>query len=109
MTSAGEPGEWKRSISTLRLKLIADGESSPHPLPTGSRTCSRTSRSGPRTTPHHDAQDIWDALEHMAEYKVPEKVQRALLGENARKLYGIEPVVKVTERVPDYSPAILPW
>ena len=59
--------------------------------------------------PHHDAEDVWDALEHMAEHKVPEKVQRALLGENARKLYGIEPVVKVTERVADYSPAILPW
>lgn len=45
----------------------------------------------------------------MAVLKVPEKAQRALLGENARKLYGIEPVLKVKERIADYSPAILPW
>jgi len=59
--------------------------------------------------PHHDAEDAWDALEHMAELKVPDHVQRALLGENARKLYGIEPVLRVTERIGDYQPAILPW
>ncbi len=45
------------------------------------------------------AEDVWDALEHMTELKVPEKAQCALLGENARKLYGIDPVLKVTERI----------
>ncbi len=58
--------------------------------------------------PHHDAEDAWDALSHMAELKVPEAAQRALLGENARRLYGIEPVLKVTERIAEYRPAILP-
>lgn len=59
--------------------------------------------------PHHDAEDAWDALNHMAELKVPEAAQRALLGENARRLYGIEPVLKVIDRIADYRPAILAW
>jgi len=59
--------------------------------------------------PHHDAEDVWDALEHMAEHKVPEAAQKKLLGENARRLYGIDPVLRVTERIADYEPAILPW
>jgi predicted TIM-barrel fold metal-dependent hydrolase len=59
--------------------------------------------------PHHDAEDAWDALEHMAARKVPEAAQRAMLGDNARRLYGIEPVMKVTERIEEYQPAILPW
>jgi len=32
-----------------------------------------------------------------------------LLGENARRLYGIDPVLVVTERAKDHRPAILPW
>jgi predicted TIM-barrel fold metal-dependent hydrolase len=59
--------------------------------------------------PHHDAEDAWDGLYHMAEFKVPEAAQRKLLGENARKLYGIEPLMKVSERIESYAPAILPW
>jgi len=59
--------------------------------------------------PHHDAEDAWDGLHHMAKHEVPPAVQRKLLGENARRLYGIEPVMKVTERVEPYEPAILAW
>ncbi len=59
--------------------------------------------------PHHDAEDAWDGLYHMAEFNVPPDVQKKFLGENARKLYGIEPLMKITERIENYQPAILPW
>src|SRR5207302_4956448 len=59
--------------------------------------------------PHHDAEDAWDALHHMTEFDVPAKAQQKLLGENARRLYGIEPVTTVEERIEKYEPAILPW
>jgi predicted TIM-barrel fold metal-dependent hydrolase len=59
--------------------------------------------------PHHDAEDAWDGLHHMAEYDVPEKVQKKMLGENARKLYGIEPLMKIENRIEKYEPAILEW
>lgn len=59
--------------------------------------------------PHHDAEDAWDGLHHMKEYDVPEAVQRKLLGENARRLYGIEPLMKVESRIEKYEPAILQW
>ena len=59
--------------------------------------------------PHHDAEDAWEALDHMKKYEVPEPVQRDMLGENARRLYGIEPLLKITERIEKYEPAILPW
>jgi predicted TIM-barrel fold metal-dependent hydrolase len=59
--------------------------------------------------PHHDAEDTWEALDHMAEHGVPEAAQRDMLGDNARRLYGIEPLLKVTDRIEDYAPAILPW
>ncbi len=59
--------------------------------------------------PHHDAEDGWEALELMARHKVPAAVQRKLLGENARRLYGIEPVMVVTERIEQYEPTRLPW
>ena len=39
----------------------------------------------------------------------PARVQRKLLGDNARKLYGIEPLVAVKERIESYEPAILKW
>ena len=45
----------------------------------------------------------------MERHRVPPTVQRKLLGENARRLYGIEPVLVVTERVAEYQPAKLPW
>src|SRR5262249_32654030 len=48
--------------------------------------------------PLHDAEDAWDGLHHMKEYDVPEAVQKKMLCENARRLYGIEPLMKVNER-----------
>jgi hypothetical protein len=45
----------------------------------------------------------------MAELRVPAEAQRKLMGENARRLYGIEPVMVVKERIEKYEPAILPW
>jgi hypothetical protein len=45
----------------------------------------------------------------MEEHKVPAAAQAKLLGGNARRLYGIEPVMRVKERIEDYEPAILPW
>ena len=59
--------------------------------------------------PHHDAEDAWEALDHMNRFEVPAAVQRDMLGESARRLYGIEPLLKVTERIEEYQPAILPW
>ncbi len=59
--------------------------------------------------PHHDAEDAWDGLHHMAEFNVPAPAQRKLMGENARRLYGIEPLLAVEERIEKYEPAILPW
>jgi predicted TIM-barrel fold metal-dependent hydrolase len=59
--------------------------------------------------PHHDAEDAWDGLHHMAEHEVPAPVQKKLLGENARRLYGVEPLLKVRERIEGYEPAILHW
>ncbi len=59
--------------------------------------------------PHHDAEDVWEALELMAKFGVPEPVQRKLLGENARRLYGVEPVLVVKERIEDFRPEILAW
>jgi len=45
----------------------------------------------------------------MAQLGVPEAAQRKMLGENARRLYGIEPLLAVKERIEPYEPAILPW
>ena len=59
--------------------------------------------------PHHDAEDAWDGLRHMNEFDVPGAVQQKLLGGNARRLYGIEPLLAVKERIENYAPAILPW
>ena len=59
--------------------------------------------------PHHEAEDAWDGLHHMAEFNVPAKAQQKLMGENARRLYGIEPLMAVKERIEKYEPAILPW
>jgi predicted TIM-barrel fold metal-dependent hydrolase len=59
--------------------------------------------------PHHDAEDAWDGLYQMAEFSVPREVQKKFLGENARKLYGIEPLLKIKDRIEEYKPAILAW
>jgi hypothetical protein len=59
--------------------------------------------------PHHDAEDAWESLHHMDELKVPAAVQEKLLGGNARRLYGIDPLLVVKERIEAYAPAILPW
>ena len=59
--------------------------------------------------PHHDAEDAWDGLSHMKEFDVPVAAQQKLLGGNARRLYGIEPLMAVKERIEEYEPAILPW
>ena len=59
--------------------------------------------------PHHDAEDVWEALEAMTKLGVPEAVQKKLLGDNASRLYGIEPVLVVKERIEDFQPEILPW
>src|SRR5919201_5540325 len=59
--------------------------------------------------PHHDAEDAWEALELMARHKVPDDVQAKLLGDNARRLYGIDPVFVVKERIAEHEPAKLPW
>jgi len=59
--------------------------------------------------PHHDAEDAWEAMELMERHQVPPTVRTKLLGENARRLYGIDPVLVVTERIEDYEPAKLPW
>jgi len=45
----------------------------------------------------------------MAGLGVPAEAQRKLMGENARRLYGIEPVLTIKERIENYKPAILPW
>jgi hypothetical protein len=45
----------------------------------------------------------------MAELGVPAAAQRKLMGDNARRLYGIEPVLTVEERPDKYEPALLPW
>ena len=58
--------------------------------------------------PHHDAEDAWEALDHMAKLDVPSDARRKLMGDNARRLYGIEPLLTIEERVEKYEPAILP-
>jgi predicted TIM-barrel fold metal-dependent hydrolase len=50
--------------------------------------------------PHFDAEDAWEAIEHMQKWNVPESVQAKLLGGNAYTMLGIEPRVFVTERLP---------
>ena len=60
--------------------------------------------------PHHDAEDAWDApAPHGRIRACPSRRSAKLLGENARRLYGIEPLMTVKERIEDYDPAILPW
>jgi len=58
--------------------------------------------------PHHDGADAWEAMERMNKWGVPANVQAKLMGENARRMYGIEPVLKVTEPPQNYVPMLEP-
>lgn len=50
--------------------------------------------------PHFDAEDAWEAIEHMERWNVPVEAQAKMLGGNAYKMYGIEPKLVVTEQLP---------
>jgi uncharacterized protein len=58
---------------------------------------------------HHDGADSWSAMREMRAAGVPEQAQAKLLGANARRMYGIEGKVFVTEEPgpiprPDWFP-----
>jgi predicted TIM-barrel fold metal-dependent hydrolase len=46
---------------------------------------------------HHDGSDSWSAIREMRDCGVPEPVQAKLLGGNARRMYGIEGTLVVTD------------
>jgi predicted TIM-barrel fold metal-dependent hydrolase len=50
---------------------------------------------------HHDGSDSWSAIRYMDEAGVPKNTQAKLLGGNARRMYGIEGKIFVTEEVTD--------
>ena len=50
---------------------------------------------------HHDGSDSWSAMRYMQAAGVPQPVQEKLLGGNARRMYGIEPKLFVTDEVAD--------
>ncbi|HLG70472.1 MAG TPA: amidohydrolase family protein [Chloroflexota bacterium] len=58
--------------------------------------------------PHHDGADAWEAIERMNRWNVPPHVQAKLLGGNARRMYGIEPELAVSEPPADYAPLLEP-
>jgi predicted TIM-barrel fold metal-dependent hydrolase len=47
--------------------------------------------------PHFDAEDAWEAIEHMRRYDVPEAAIVKMMGANAARMYGFEPRLFVTE------------
>jgi predicted TIM-barrel fold metal-dependent hydrolase len=59
---------------------------------------------------HHDGDDAWRAIETMRKCELPESYQAKFLGENARRLYRIEPPARfIRDRVteierPDWWP-----
>jgi predicted TIM-barrel fold metal-dependent hydrolase len=57
--------------------------------------------------PHLDASDAWEAIDHMEKWKVPRDVQEKMLGANARRLYGIEPQLVVTQAPDEYDPVTM--
>jgi predicted TIM-barrel fold metal-dependent hydrolase len=58
---------------------------------------------------HTDGADAWSAMREMQEAGVPDAVQAKLLGGNARRAYGIEPVTYVQdEAAPLERPAWFP-
>ncbi len=52
---------------------------------------------------HHDGSDAWTAIRTMREEGVPGEVQAKLLGENARRMYGIEPKLFTTSEPESYD------
>ena len=54
--------------------------------------------------PHLDASDVWEAIDQMDRYKVPQSARVKMLGGNARRLYGIEPELCVTKAPDEYKP-----
>ena len=50
--------------------------------------------------PHFDAEDAWEGIEHLERWGVPAEVQAKLLGGNAYRMYGIQPELMVSERLP---------
>jgi len=50
---------------------------------------------------HHDGADSWSAMRYMEKAGVPKAAQAKLLGGNARRMYGVEPKLYVTEEVTD--------
>lgn len=54
--------------------------------------------------PHLDASDVWEALDNMEKWHVPQDAREKMLGANARRLYGIEPQLVVTRTPDEYRP-----
>jgi hypothetical protein len=50
--------------------------------------------------PHFDGEDAGEAIEHVQRASIAEEVQAQMLGLNACRMYGIEPNLVVTERLP---------
>jgi predicted TIM-barrel fold metal-dependent hydrolase len=46
---------------------------------------------------HHDGADAWSAIRAMRRLGVPDETQARMMGGNARRMYGIEPRLFVTE------------
>jgi len=58
---------------------------------------------------HHDGADAWSAIRAMRRRGVPDDTQERLMGGNARRMYGIEPRLFVTDEPaplerPDWFP-----
>ena len=58
---------------------------------------------------HHDGADSWSAIRNMTANGVPAEVQARLLGENARRFYGIDGKLFVTDEPgPIRAPGVVP-
>ena len=57
--------------------------------------------------PHLDAGDVWEAIDNMTKHNVPKSAQEKMLGGNARRLYGIEPELVVTQAPDEYTPVTM--
>jgi hypothetical protein len=58
---------------------------------------------------HPDAEDVWEAIRHMDRAGIPESARVKMLGANARRFYGIEGRLFVSEEAapikrPDWFP-----
>ena len=58
---------------------------------------------------HHDGADAWTAIREMEKLEVPEAVQAKLMGDNARRMYGIEPRSFVAAEPESYPPRPAWW